>query len=87
MLIIVKDRNIEFFFQAFFDLEAAWSRNVFEIDPAEGNRNVLDSLDDLVRIFRAQAYRERINTAKLFEQLGLSFHNGHCSGRTDIAKA
>jgi hypothetical protein len=44
-------------------------RNVFEIDPAECDGNILDSLHDLMRIFCVKTDRKCIDAAELFEEL------------------
>ena len=76
MLVVVKDGNIEFFFQAVFDFKTARRGNVFEIDAAERGRNVFDRFDNFMRVFRRQTNRKSVNAAEFFEQLAFSFLTG-----------
>ena len=86
VLVVVKDGNVEFFFESFLDLETSRRGDVFEIYAAECDGDVLDRLDDLVRIFCVETNRKSIDAAKFFEQLALPFHHRHRRGRTDIAE-
>src|SRR4029453_5946717 len=49
--VVVKDGNVQLFLEPFLDLKAPRRRNVFEVDAAECDRDVLDRLDDLVGVF------------------------------------
>src|SRR6266849_2078454 len=87
MLIVVKDWNVEFFFEPVFDLKTARRGNVFEVDAAESGSNIFHGAYDLVRVFRAQTNRKGINAAKFLEKHCLAFHHRHGSGWANIAEA
>jgi hypothetical protein len=55
MLVIVEHRDAEPGAQALFHLEAAWRREVFQVDAAEGRSDRLHSRDDLVHVLGRQA--------------------------------
>ncbi len=87
MLVVVEDRDVTFLFQLALDLEAAGSRDVFEVDAAEGTGDHVDGLDDGVDIFGLDAKRERVYIAKVLEENTLAFHDRHACFRSDVAKA
>src|SRR6185369_4108136 len=86
MLVIVKDRNIELFFQPVFDLETSRRGNILKIYAAKNGRYMFDRLDDLVRVLCVQTDRKRIDPAKFLKELTLAFHNRHCGRRTNVAE-
>ena len=87
MLIVVKDGNIQYFFQSFFNFKTAGGADVFQIDAAESGCKVGNCFDDFFRILRIQTDRYCIDASKFFEKYGFSFHNGHGSIGTNVAKA
>ena len=80
-------RNVELFLETLFDFEAAGSRDIFEVDPAEGRCDALDRFDDFVGVLRVQADRECVDSCEFVEQDRLAFHNRQRCFRTDIAES
>ena len=87
MLIIVKDGDVDLVLQSLLDLEAARRRDVLEVDAAEGGRDQLHGLDDLVGVVGAEADRERIDVGELLEQHRLALHHRHRGLRADVSEA
>ena len=77
VLVVVEDGDVELGLQALLDLEAAGRADVLEVDAAERGGDRLDRRDDRVRVLRAQAERERVDTAELLEQHCLPLHDRH----------
>src|SRR5262245_31217908 len=84
VLVVVEYRDIDLVLQPLFDLEAAWCRNVFQVNPTEDRRNALDRIHDDARIFIANADREGINASKFFEQGAFPFHDRHGRCRANV---
>jgi hypothetical protein len=74
VLIVVKDGDVEFFLQSFFDLKTTRRGDVFKIDPAERRRDCFHSAHDLVGVFQVQTDRKRVYAAEFLEQHRLAFH-------------
>ena len=68
MLIVVHHRDIEFFDQPPFNLEAARRADVLEIDAAEDRRDPFDRRDDFVDVFGVQANWECVDSGELPEE-------------------
>src|SRR3989441_148937 len=68
-------------------LEAAGRGDVLGVDAAEGRRNELDGLDDLVDILRRKADRERVHAPEFFEQHRLAPHPRQGRLGPDVAEA
>ena len=84
VLVVVEDGDVELLLQALLDLEAPRSRDVLQVDAAEGRRQVLDGLDDLVRVLGVEADRERVHVGELLEERRLALHDGHRRPRPDV---
>ncbi len=86
VLVVVEDGDVEALTQPPLDLEAARRRDVLEVDPAERGRDHLNGADDLVRVLRVEADRERVDAGELLEQDGLALHHRHRPARPDVAE-
>src|SRR5436190_4061235 len=83
----LEDGDLEVALQSFFDFEAAWRRDVFEIDPAEDGRDGLHDGDDLVHVFGGQAEGEGVDSGELPEDERLALHDGLGPIGPDVAEA
>src|SRR3989454_881305 len=72
---------------SFMESEAAWRRDVFEIDPAEDGRDGLHDGDDLVHVFGGQAEGEGVDSGELPEDERLALHDGLGPFGPDVAEA
>ncbi len=86
MLVVVEDRNVQFFLQAALDFKAARSRDVLEVDSPEARLHGFDDFHDLVDVLGAQAQRERVDSGEGLEQHRLAFHDRHGRRRPDVAE-
>ena len=86
VLVVMKDRNIQFFYQAFFDFKATWRANIFEINSAESRSDITNCFNYFIDIFCRKTNWKSIDFSKLFKQNRFTFHNGHSGFRTDIAE-
>jgi hypothetical protein len=86
VLIVVKNRYIEFFLESLLDLETTWRGDVFKIDSAEYSRDCFNSAHDLVRIFRVETDRKGIDAGEFFEQHCLAFHHRQCGCWSNVAE-
>lgn len=68
MLVVVKDRDVEMFFEFVFDFEVCWCGDVFEIDVVEGWSDVFDCFDDFFWIFCCEVDGECIDVGEFFEE-------------------
>src|SRR5262245_61452162 len=87
MLIVVEDGDIEFLLESLFDLKAARSGNVLEIDSAKSSRYRFHCANNLIRIFRVQTNRKRVDASELFEQHRLPFHDWHRCSWSNVAES
>src|SRR5262245_7924471 len=87
MLIVMKHRDIDLVLQPLLDLEAAWCRNVFQVNPTEDRRNALDRIHNDARVFIANADWEGVNASKFFEQGAFPFHDGHGRCRDNVTES
>ena len=87
VLVVVEDRDVELLLEAVLDLEAARRGDVLEVDAAEAGRDRLHRRDDLVRVLRVEADRERVDAAELLQQHRLALHHRHRGARADVAEA
>ena len=87
VLVVVHDRDRELLFQALLDLETFGSLDVLEVDAAEGDRNILDRLDELLRIFRIHLDVEYVDVGERFEQKSFAFHNRLAGHRPYVAQS
>src|SRR3712207_6296112 len=56
-------------------------------DYLQGDRDALDRLDYLVRVFRRKADGEGVHAGELFKEHRLALHDGHRGGGADVAEA
>ena len=64
----MENRDVQFFNQTPFDLHAARSTDVFQIDRAQTWGNQLADLDDVFRILGIHADRERVQPGEAVHQ-------------------
>ena len=86
MLVVVHHRDRQLLFQAFFDLETFGRLDVFQVDPAERDRNVFDGFDELVGVFRIDFDVEYVDIRKGFKEQPFAFHDRFTGHRPDIAQ-
>ena len=86
MLIVMKNRNIQDFLQAFFDFKASGSTDILQIDPAEAGSKIGDSLDDLLCVLGIQTNGNCVDPTEFFKENSFPFHNRHSRIGTDISK-
>src|SRR5947207_7208796 len=87
MLIVVEDRNVEFFFEPLFNLKTAWRGDILQIYAAEGGSDRFHSAHYLVRIFGVQTDGKGVNAGEFLKQHCLPFHHRQSRSRTDVAEA
>ena len=87
VLVVVEDRDVQGGFQAFFDLKASGSADVFQVDAAVGRGKPGDGFDDLLHILRVQADGHCVDAAEFLEQYGFSLHDGEGGVGADVAQA
>ena len=85
MLVVVHDWNIQFFFQACFDLETFGSFDIFKVDASESGCDGLYRFDKFVRVFLVHFDIEYVDTCKDLEQQSFPFHHRLAGQRTDIS--
>src|SRR3989442_1105053 len=68
------------------DLEAAWRRDVLEVDPAEHGRDRLHDRHDLVHVLGRQAQREGVDPGELLEDERFALHHRLGGARADVAE-
>ena len=83
----MKDGDIQFFFEALFDLETFGRFDVFQVDAAEGGRQRLADLDDFFGAARGDLDIEDIDIGELLEEHALAFHDRFGCQRSAIAQA
>jgi len=84
MLIVMKNRNITAFFEAFFNFKASGRGNVFQIDPAKAAGQETDGLYNSIRLFTADTQGNRVHAAEFLEQDAFSFNDRHPRLRADV---
>ena len=87
VLVVVENRDVESLDQAALDLEAPWTRDVFQVDATKGGREADDGFDDLVYIRRVEGHRDGVHPTELLEQHGLALHHGHRRMGPDVTEA
>ena len=87
MLVIVHDRDVEFFVQNILDLKAFGGGNVLELDGAEGRSDVPDRLDDHLGVLARNQDRDTADPDQAVEQGRLAFHDRHAGYCADVAQA
>ena len=83
----MKNRNIHQFAQLAFNDEAIGRLNIFQINAAKARPQMLDRIDEGVRVFRVQFEVDGIDIGKAFEQDGLTLHHRLGGKRPQIAEA
>ena len=86
MLIIMKNRDVEFVPQPFLDFETTWCGNVLQIDSSKAWSQGFDDGNDFFGVCGVEADRPGINVCKLFEKHRFSFHHGHRGFGADISQ-
>ncbi len=86
VLVVVEHRDVECLLEPALDLEAAWGRDVLEVDAAERRRDGGANRDDLVDVLGRQAEREGVDSTELLEQDRLPLHHRHRRLRADVAE-
>ena len=87
MLIIMENRDIQSFLQAFFNFKAAGSADILQVDAAEAGSHPGDRLDDFFRILGIQADGNRVYPSEFLEKYRFPFHNRHGRIGADITQA
>jgi hypothetical protein len=86
VLIIMHDRDIEYFAEALFNFKATRSGNILEIDSPKTWSESGNCSDDGFGILSGQDYRCGIDISKGFENSGFALHDGESGEWTDIAE-
>ena len=87
MLVVVEDGDVALRLQLLFDLEASGSRDVLQVDAAEGSGDEVDRVDEFIHVLGLDAQGDGIHAAECLEQHALAFHDGHAGFGTDVAEA
>ena len=67
MLVVVVNGNLERLLELAFDLEAAGSRDVLQMDGTEAALQQLDGVHDLVDVLATDAQGKRVDIGKCLE--------------------
>ena len=86
VLIVVENGNVTELFQPPFNLKAARSGDVLQIDAAERTGDQIDGPDDFIHILAADADRESVHPAESLKQGTFALHHRHTGFGTDIAE-
>ena len=86
VLVVVHHGDVEGLLQTLFDVEALRSLNVLKVDAAEGRRNLLYCLAELLRIFFGNLDVEHINATIYLKEQAFAFHNWLAAHRSNVAK-
>ena len=87
MLVIMKYWNVHELLQLLFNIEAIWALDVFKVDSSETGREVLDTVDEVVRVLSIHAQIDALNSRKLLEEHRLALHDGLRCQSADISEA
>src|SRR4029078_381842 len=82
----MKHGNVEFFSESFLNLETAWRRDVFEVDPTKHGRDCFHCAHDLVGIFCVETDRKCIDAGEFLEQHRLPFPHPPCRRWSNISE-
>jgi hypothetical protein len=85
LLVVVPDRDLQCRTERVEDTEALRLGDVLEVDRAEGRLERLHDLHDLLRVADAQADRDGIDAAEVFEEQRLPLHHRKPRLGTDVA--
>lgn len=86
MLVVVHDRTVESLDDALLDLEAPWSRDVFEVDGAEAVPQPNYGVDDLVDVVGVENDGDGVEPREVLEQCGFALHDRKGRPRSDVAE-
>ena len=86
VLVVVEDGYVESRSEAVLDLEAAWGRDVLEVDAPEDRGDRADAGDDLVDVLRGEADGPRVDAAELLEENRLALHDRQGGLGPDVAE-
>ena len=87
VLVVVEDRDVQPFDELLLDLETLRGLDVFQIDAAEGGRDVRHGVDEGVHVLAVDFDVEHVDPGKAFEQHGLAFHDRLGSQCAAVAQA
>ncbi len=86
MLIIMKYRNIQLFFQTRFNLKTLGRFDIFQIDPSKSGRNGFRHFNKLINIFAIYFNIKHIHIRKYFKEQTFPLHHGLACQGADISK-
>ena len=86
MLVIVEDRNVEFFAKAGLNDEAFRGRYVLKVDATKCRADIANRRDELFDFFRGHFHVDGVNVSKTLKQNRLTFHHRLGSHRAKIAQ-
>ena len=87
VLVVMEDGDVHFLLQGLFNFIALRRSNVFQVDAGKRRLQAFHRFDKFLRVFRIQADRDSIDTAKDLEQDRFPFHDRHGRFRPDVAQA
>ncbi len=87
MLVVVKNRDVQTLLERLFDHEAVRRGDIFQVDAAEGRRNVNHSFDEGLDAGRVDLDIEHVDIGKALEQDALPLHHRLARQRPQIAQA
>ena len=86
VLVVMKNRNLEFLFQALLDQETFGCLDIFEVDPAIIVADEFDAIDEFVDILGSDLDVDSVDVREAFEKNGFPFHHRFRRECADIAK-
>ncbi len=87
MLIVVHQRNIQFFFQSILYVKTFRGFDIFQVDTTEGRGDRLDSFNEFVGISLIDLYIKHIDVCIDLEEQAFAFHDRLAGQGAYIAKA
>ena len=87
VLVVVKDRDVEFFLEDALDFEAFRRFDVFQVDAAEGRRERADDRDHFLDRLGVDLDVEHVHVGEALEQDAFAFHDGLGGQRALVAQA
>ena len=87
MLVIVHDRDVEFFLEATLDFKSFWGLDVLEVDAPEGGCNGLHRLDEGVHVGSIHFDVKAVEVSKDLEQDPLALHHRLAGIGTDVPQS
>ena len=86
VLVVMENRNVEFFAQAALDDEAIGRRDILEVDAAPGRADIAHGTDEVFCVRRVHFDVETVDVRKALEEDRLAFHHRLRGHRTEIAE-